>query len=155
MGQEAFNPGDIPFNSLPTMASNIVKDLMPDAKIHKVSLREGMYVSQIVGDSKKADIIMWPCRNGRRTGPKLLLLGPCGHYGQIHRPAQVCWQDIHAVWETRIRGETSQASLWPGQRRPYFSRSPTCRLAQCSNATSVLCWQIIFWWSSIYISLLS
>jgi hypothetical protein len=39
--QSGFNPEDVPYHSLTTMATNITDQIMPDATIHKVSLHEG------------------------------------------------------------------------------------------------------------------
>ena len=41
--QDGFNPGDIDFNTFPTMAKPIVDAMLPneEGKIHKISLHEG------------------------------------------------------------------------------------------------------------------
>ena len=39
-GQEKFEPKDIPFNSLKSMASSVTNAMMPDLEVHKISLAE-------------------------------------------------------------------------------------------------------------------
>ena len=39
-GQEKFEPKDVPFNSLKSMASSVTNAMMPDLEVHKISLAE-------------------------------------------------------------------------------------------------------------------
>ncbi len=43
--QDGFNPGDINFNTFPTMAKHIVDEMLPNeqGQIHHISLHEGAY----------------------------------------------------------------------------------------------------------------
>ena len=45
--QEGFTSQDVPFCSLPTMATDIMKELMPDAVFHRISLRDVVFSSKI------------------------------------------------------------------------------------------------------------
>ena len=59
---------------------------------------------------------------------KLLLHWSSGHDGKIHWSAQVCWQDIHEIWEALIKAE-NQA----GMKASCFRKcsSWTCTVSNC------------------------
>ena len=47
-GQETFEPKDIPFNSLRSMASSVTNAMMPDLEVHKISLTEEKDGAQVL-----------------------------------------------------------------------------------------------------------
>ena len=47
-GQEKFEPKDIPFNSLKSMASSVTNATMPDLEVHSISLAEEMDGDQVL-----------------------------------------------------------------------------------------------------------
>jgi hypothetical protein len=40
--QSDFNPKDISFRTLRTMSDRLIKQMMPDEKVHKIDLHEGI-----------------------------------------------------------------------------------------------------------------
>ena len=45
--QKVFTPQGVPFCSLPTIATNTMKKLMPDVEIHRIPLGEAVFGSKL------------------------------------------------------------------------------------------------------------
>ena len=44
MWQASYNSADVPFRTLKSMSKRIVSSVLPDAKVNRISLHEGMHI---------------------------------------------------------------------------------------------------------------